>query len=45
MPDEAYYEFTDSSKLKLIESFDNLLIMQTMSKTGFAGIRLECIWE
>ena len=38
--DEAYYEFTDSSKLKLIESFDNLLIMQTMSKTGFAGIRL-----
>ena len=38
--DEAYYEFTNSSKIKLIESFDNLLIMQTMSKTGFAGIRL-----
>ena len=38
--DEAYCKFAASSHVKLLSSIDNLLIMQTFSKIGFAGIRL-----
>ena len=38
--DEAYYKFSDKSYIDMIKDFNNLLIMQTMSKIGFAGIRL-----
>ncbi len=38
--DEAYYKFSDKSYIDVIKDFNNLLIMQTMSKIGFAGIRL-----
>ncbi len=38
--DEAYCKFAAVSHLKLLSEIDNLLIMQTFSKIGFAGIRL-----
>jgi histidinol-phosphate aminotransferase len=38
--DEAYCKFAAVSHVKLLSSIDNLLIMQTFSKIGFAGIRL-----
>ena len=38
--DEAYCKFAAVSHLKLLSDIDNLLIMQTFSKIGFAGIRL-----
>ena len=38
--DEAYYKFSDKSYIDMIKNFNNLLIMQTMSKIGFAGVRL-----
>ncbi len=38
--DEAYYKFSKVSHIKLLNSVDNLVIMQTFSKIGFAGIRL-----
>ncbi len=38
--DEAYYKFSDKSYIDMLQDLNNLLIMQTMSKIGFAGIRL-----
>ena len=38
--DEAYYKFSDQSYIDMVQDLNNLLIMQTMSKIGFAGIRL-----
>ncbi len=38
--DEAYCKFAAVSHVKLLSNIDNLLIMQTFSKIGFAGIRL-----
>lgn len=38
--DEAYYKFSGKSHIDMLQDLNNLLIMQTMSKIGFAGIRL-----
>lgn len=38
--DEAYFEFSGISYLSHTEDFDNLMILRTMSKIGFASIRL-----
>ena len=38
--DEAYCKFAKVSRMKLLSSIENLVIMQTFSKIGFAGIRL-----
>ncbi len=38
--DEAYFAFTDHSFLPFLASYDNLLVMRTVSKLGLAGLRL-----
>ncbi len=38
--DEAYAPFTDHSFMDRLGSFDNLLVMRTVSKMGLAGLRL-----
>jgi len=38
--DEAYTAFTDSDFMPLLDDYENLLIMRTLSKTGLAGLRL-----
>ena len=39
--DEAYYEFCNSTFANLIDVFDNLVILRTMSKwAGLAGLRI-----
>ncbi len=39
--DEAYVEFSDSSAIKLTDSYENLIIMRTFSKFfGLAGLRI-----
>jgi histidinol-phosphate aminotransferase len=38
--DEAYTDFCAKSHLPLIEKYENLVVLRTMSKVGFAGIRL-----
>lgn len=38
--DEAYYAYSKNSFLKEIEKFENMVIIRTVSKIGFAGIRL-----
>lgn len=38
--DEAYTAFTDADYLSLLESYDNVLVMRTVSKIGLAGLRL-----
>ncbi len=38
--DEAYTDFCGKSHLPLIEKYENLVVLRTMSKVGFAGIRL-----
>ena len=40
--DEAYYYFSNKSLINLLieENYENLAIMRTFSKVGFAGIRL-----
>jgi len=38
--DEAYYAFSDKSFLSEISNFPNLLVLRTISKIGFAGLRL-----
>ncbi|PIE41499.1 MAG: histidinol-phosphate transaminase [Gammaproteobacteria bacterium] len=38
--DEAYIAFTDADALPLLEEFDNLVVMRTLSKAGLAGLRL-----
>lgn len=37
--DEAYLAFSDGSMQHLLAEYDNLLILRTLSKTGFAGLR------
>jgi histidinol-phosphate aminotransferase len=38
--DEAYLPFTDSNLLPLIDRYDNVVVMRTLSKVGLAGLRL-----
>lgn len=38
--DEAYGDFSGKTFLNLIDKHENLIILRTMSKVGFAGIRL-----
>jgi histidinol-phosphate aminotransferase len=38
--DEAYFAFAEHSFLTSLSSYDNLLIMRTLSKMGLAGLRL-----
>jgi histidinol-phosphate aminotransferase len=38
--DEAYAPFTDESFMGELQSFDNLMVLRTLSKMGFAGLRL-----
>ena len=38
--DEAYFDFSGKSYVPLVEKHENLMVMRTMSKTGFAGARL-----
>lgn len=38
--DEAYMAFTDRHHLSLMDEFDNVVVMRTLSKMGLAGLRL-----
>lgn len=38
--DEAYMAFTDRHHLGLMDEFDNVVVMRTLSKMGLAGLRL-----
>lgn len=38
--DEAYFDYHGETLLPLLKKFDNLVVMRTMSKVGFASIRL-----
>jgi histidinol-phosphate aminotransferase len=38
--DEAYYAYSDRHHLDWIRRYDNVVIVRTLSKQGFAGIRL-----
>lgn len=38
--DEAYYAYADDSFLKDVANFPNLVLLRTVSKIGFAGLRL-----
>lgn len=38
--DEAYTPFTDADYLSLLNDYNNVLIMRTLSKAGLAGLRL-----
>lgn len=38
--DEAYHAFADDSFMPKLMSYDNLLVMRTVSKMGLAGLRL-----
>ena len=38
--DEAYMAFTDRHHLNLMDEFDNVVVMRTLSKMGLAGLRL-----
>ena len=41
--DEAYTAFTDADHLELLEKYDHVLVMRTLSKVGLAGLRLGLI--
>ncbi len=38
--DEAYTAFTDADHLELLDRYEHVLIMRTLSKVGLAGLRL-----
>ncbi len=38
--DEAYHAFCGESFLEEIKNYDNLVVLRTLSKSGFAGLRL-----
>ena len=41
--DEAYTAFTDADHLSLLDQYENVLVMRTLSKVGLAGLRLGLI--
>lgn len=38
--DEAYYAYSDNNFIPDIQKYDNLVVLRTISKIGFAGLRL-----
>lgn len=42
--DEAYSDFSGHTFLPLIEKYGNLVILRTLSKVGFAGLRLGILY-
>ncbi len=38
--DEAYYSFAGKSYLPLLKKYPNMIILRTLSKIGFAGLRI-----
>ncbi len=38
--DEAYTAFTDADHLNLLDKYEHVLVMRTLSKVGLAGLRL-----
>ncbi|MBI2993975.1 MAG: histidinol-phosphate transaminase [Gammaproteobacteria bacterium] len=38
--DEAYHAFAGATLMPLLEQYDNVLVMRTLSKLGLAGLRL-----
>lgn len=42
--DEAYYRFAGTSRLRDIESIENLAVMHTLSKVGLAGLRVGALF-
>ncbi len=38
--DEAYFDFSRKSFLPLLEDYPNMLLLRTLSKIGFAGLRV-----
>ena len=38
--DEAYHAFAEKSFMPMLNEYDNLLVMRTVSKMGLAGLRL-----
>ena len=42
--DEAYADFSENSAVELINDYENLIVMRTMSKAfGLAGLRVGCL--
>ncbi len=41
--DESYFGFSGESMMAQLESYDNLLIMRSLSRMGLAGLRLGCL--
>ena len=42
--DEAYLPFSSRNHLHLLDEYDNVLVMRTLSKVGLAGLRLGMIF-
>ncbi len=42
--DEAYSDFSGHTFMPLLEEYDNLVILRTLSKVGFAGLRLGILY-
>ena len=38
--DEAYFEYSGRSMLNLVNQFENLVVVRTLSKSGLAGLRI-----
>jgi histidinol-phosphate aminotransferase len=39
--DEAYFNFSEKTFLSLLNRYENLVILRTLSKVGFAAMRIE----
>lgn len=42
--DEAYYRFADGSRIAALKTLENLVVMQTLSKIGLAGLRVGALF-
>jgi histidinol-phosphate aminotransferase len=38
--DEAYVDYADENRLHLIDEYENVAVLRTLSKVGFAGLRV-----